>query len=191
MRQSGCSSSVAANRSHRLAWARAPTSIATKCFFGNFSARYRTIATDSVSTWSPSTSTGSFPAGLILRKLGSRCSPAMRLTVTASKSTPNSCKVHRTRIDRVGANSNSFMASSVAALGPHVSESHTTPLALRHVTFASMVAANRRPGFGGALGLHRILKADRESAHAATETERRMLRQGPAGERDRCQDLQL
>src|SRR5215472_6541599 len=58
---------------------------------------------------SPSTSTGSFPAGLIFRNAGLRCSPASRSTVMASKSTPNSCSVQRTRIERVGANSYSFI----------------------------------------------------------------------------------
>src|SRR5215472_9455577 len=68
-----------------------------------------TIAIDSVSTVSPSTSTGSFPAGLIFRNSGWRCSPATRLAVTASNSTPSSCSVHRALIERVGANSYSFI----------------------------------------------------------------------------------
>src|SRR5258708_18707154 len=42
------------------------------------SARYMTIAADSVSTRSPSTSTGTLPAGLRRRKTGRRCSPAAR-----------------------------------------------------------------------------------------------------------------
>src|SRR6185437_6628485 len=72
------------------------------------------MAMDSVSTISPSTRTGSFPAGLILRNSGFRCSPAIRLTDTASNGTSSSWSVQRARIERVGANSKSFMRSSDA-----------------------------------------------------------------------------
>src|ERR1022692_3633951 len=61
---------------------------------------------------SPSTKAGTLPAGLIFRNASPWCSPATRLTTTDSNATPSSCSVHRARIERVGANSNSFMAPS-------------------------------------------------------------------------------
>ncbi len=55
--------------------------------------------------WSDGASPGSLPAGLIVRNSGLRCSPLSILTVTASKPTPNSCNVQRTRIEPEGPNS--------------------------------------------------------------------------------------
>src|SRR5688572_4846493 len=111
MRHSGCSSSVTVNKSHLLTSARPRASVGRN--FRYFSARYSTIAADSVSTRSPSTSTGILAAGLSFRNSGRDPSPANRFTLIGSKSTPNSCSVQRARIERVKANSYSFMKLSV------------------------------------------------------------------------------
>src|SRR5688572_4799318 len=111
MRHSGCSSSVTVNKSHLLTSARPRVSVGRNLRY--FSPRYSRIAADSVSTRSPSTSTGIFAAGLSFKNSGRDASPANRFTLIGSKSTPSSCSIQRARIERVKANSYSFMELSV------------------------------------------------------------------------------
>src|SRR5262249_58850939 len=56
----------------------------------------------SVRMKSPSTRTGSFPAGFTARNSGRRCSPLVGSTLTNSNSTSNSRNVQTTRVERVG-----------------------------------------------------------------------------------------
>src|SRR3569833_95500 len=72
------------------------------------------MAIDSVNTRSPSTSTGTRPAGLIFRNSSVRLSPFWRSTLTLSKGTSSSCNTQRGRIERVGANSYSTISASFA-----------------------------------------------------------------------------
>src|SRR5215469_12526614 len=80
------------------------------------SARYNTIAADSGMMMSPSTSTGTLPAGLRCKKSGPLCSPANTLTGTNSKSTSSSLSAQSARNERVGPNPYSFIVDLLISL---------------------------------------------------------------------------
>src|SRR6059058_2495652 len=71
-------------------------------------------------TWSPSTSTGTWPRGLMARKAASFCSPLCSLTITGSKSAPAvSSRLWGTKEQAPGAKYSFMdMASPRSAAGP-------------------------------------------------------------------------